>query len=143
MWAIGFGPTNPPMPAGTAVTGRPAVIASLTVSVGGAPVNVLYAKLSPDATGIPDYYPASAIGIHRHRSPPGMGGTRHFPCRCADLRNATMMRLALASLLVHVFKVRVAVQAFFVEAQQCAAFLVGQARLAQRGFHVPPQAADQ
>jgi uncharacterized protein (TIGR03437 family) len=52
LWGIGFGPTNPPMPAGTAVTGTPTVTGSVTVTVGGAPVSVLYAVLSPDATGL-------------------------------------------------------------------------------------------
>jgi uncharacterized protein (TIGR03437 family) len=52
LWGVGFGPTNPSIPAGTAVTGTPTVNGSVSVTVGGAPVNVLYAVLSPDATGL-------------------------------------------------------------------------------------------
>ena len=50
LWGIGFGPTNPPMLAGAAVTGTPTVNGSVTGTVGGALVNVLYAVRSPDAT---------------------------------------------------------------------------------------------
>jgi len=52
LWGVGFGPTNPPMPAGVAVTGAPAVTNSPTVTVGGVQVNLLNAVLSPDATGL-------------------------------------------------------------------------------------------
>src|ERR1035438_2200028 len=59
--------------------------------------------------------------------------------RCTDEANTRFFPL----LLVHVFQVGVAVQAFLVELEQRAAFLVSEAALAQGGFHIPAQLGHQ
>jgi uncharacterized protein (TIGR03437 family) len=52
LWATGFGPTNPPAPAGIVVSGAPAVTALPTVTVGGVSVTVISAVLSPGSVGL-------------------------------------------------------------------------------------------
>lgn len=52
LWATGFGPTNPPAPAGVVVTGAPAVATAPTITVGGMPVSVVDAVLSPGSAGL-------------------------------------------------------------------------------------------
>ena len=63
-WATGFGPTDPPTPAGAAVTGAPKA-ATPSITVGGVPVTSIYAVLSPGSAGLyqiavqlPDSLPA-------------------------------------------------------------------------------------
>jgi uncharacterized protein (TIGR03437 family) len=50
-WATGFGPTDPPTPAGIAVTGAPKATLP-SISVGGVPVTTIYAVLSPGSAGL-------------------------------------------------------------------------------------------
>lgn len=52
LWGTGFGATNPAIPAGTAVTGAPVVLAAPTVTVGGMVVPVLSALLTLDTAGL-------------------------------------------------------------------------------------------
>jgi len=52
LWATGFGATNPPTSAGIEVTGAPAVATAPTITVGGAPVSVINAVLSPGSAGL-------------------------------------------------------------------------------------------
>ncbi|MDE3164731.1 MAG: VCBS repeat-containing protein [Acidobacteriota bacterium] len=52
LWATGFGATNPPTPAGIAVTGAPSTAAAPTVMVGGVAAQVLGAALAPGTAGL-------------------------------------------------------------------------------------------
>jgi uncharacterized protein (TIGR03437 family) len=70
LWATGFGPTNPPTPAGIVVSGAPGVLTLPAVSVGGVPVMVISAVLSPGSAGlyqvaiqIPGTVPTGAVAI--------------------------------------------------------------------------------
>jgi len=70
LWGTGFGPTNPPAPAGTAVTGNPVVVTMPQVSVGGVPVTVIGASLTPDSAGLyqvtvqlPSTVPTGAVAV--------------------------------------------------------------------------------
>jgi uncharacterized protein (TIGR03437 family) len=52
LWATGFGPTNPPTPAGIAVSGAPATATAPTITVGGVPVTTISSVLSPGSAGL-------------------------------------------------------------------------------------------
>jgi uncharacterized protein (TIGR03437 family) len=52
LWATGFGATNPSTPAGVEVTGAPTVATAPTITVGGVPVSVINAVLSPGSAGL-------------------------------------------------------------------------------------------
>ncbi|HUB81446.1 MAG TPA: FG-GAP-like repeat-containing protein [Bryobacteraceae bacterium] len=52
LWTTGFGPTNPATPAGIVVTGAPAAATLPVVTVGGMPVSVISAVLSPGSAGL-------------------------------------------------------------------------------------------
>jgi uncharacterized protein (TIGR03437 family) len=52
LWATGFGPTDPPTPAGIAVTGAPKAATLPSITVGGVPVTTIYAVLSPGSAGL-------------------------------------------------------------------------------------------
>jgi uncharacterized protein (TIGR03437 family) len=91
--ALALGRRNRPCPRENAVTGTPAVNGSVTVTVGGAPVNVLYAILSPDATGLyqiaiqlPASVPTGAVALQ------AFDGASHFPRHSVDLRSAAVNR---------------------------------------------------
>jgi uncharacterized protein (TIGR03437 family) len=78
LWGTGFGPTNPPVAAGTVVRGAPATTISPTVMVGGAAAEVVSTVLTTDSVGlyqvtlrIPDAAPAGAIALEA-----SIGGVR-------------------------------------------------------------------
>ncbi len=52
LWAAGFGPTTPPTPAGTIVTGAPATASLPAVSVGGMEVPVISSVLTSGTAGL-------------------------------------------------------------------------------------------
>jgi uncharacterized protein (TIGR03437 family) len=52
LWGTGFGATNPPVAAGTVVTGAPAVVTLPTVTVGGMTVPVVSTILTLDSAGL-------------------------------------------------------------------------------------------
>ena len=52
LWATGFGPTNPPTPAGIKVSGAPGVATLAAVTVGGVPATVISTVLSPGSAGL-------------------------------------------------------------------------------------------
>jgi uncharacterized protein (TIGR03437 family) len=52
LWGTGFGATNPPAPAGVAVSGSPAVATTPTLTVGGVAVPVISAGLSVGTAGL-------------------------------------------------------------------------------------------
>ena len=52
LWATGFGPTDPPTPAGIAVTGAPKAAATPSITVGSVPATLIYAVLSPGSAGL-------------------------------------------------------------------------------------------
>ena len=52
LWATGFGPTNPATGAGAVVNGAPPVAILPTVTVGGTPVTMIGAALSPGSAGL-------------------------------------------------------------------------------------------
>ena len=52
LWATGFGPTAPPTPAGTIVTGAPPTAALPVVTVGGMEVPVISSVLTPGTAGL-------------------------------------------------------------------------------------------
>jgi uncharacterized protein (TIGR03437 family) len=69
LWATGFGPTVPPVAAGTVVTGVP-VATTPTVTVGGVTVPVLNSLLTAGSVGVyqitiqlPANVPAGAVSI--------------------------------------------------------------------------------
>ena len=69
LWATGFGPTTPQIPAGTVVSGIP-VAATPTVTIGGMGVPVLNSLLAPDGVGVyqitiqlPDNVPTGTVAI--------------------------------------------------------------------------------
>jgi uncharacterized protein (TIGR03437 family) len=52
LWGTGFGATNPATPAGTAVSGAPAVVTAPTVTVGGVPAEVVSTVLTTGSAGL-------------------------------------------------------------------------------------------
>ena len=52
LWATGFGPTSPAMGAGNVVNGAPPLATLPAVTVGGTPVTMLGAALSPGSAGL-------------------------------------------------------------------------------------------
>jgi uncharacterized protein (TIGR03437 family) len=69
LWATGFGPTNPPVPAGTVVSGVP-MATTPAVTVGGVPVPVLNSILTVGSAGLyqitiqlPANVPTGAVAI--------------------------------------------------------------------------------
>jgi uncharacterized protein (TIGR03437 family) len=52
LWATGFGATNPPVPAGTAVSGAPATVAAPTVMVAGVTAQVVSTVLTAGSAGL-------------------------------------------------------------------------------------------
>jgi uncharacterized protein (TIGR03437 family) len=69
-WTTGFGPTSPATPAGIVVSGAPAVQTLPVVTVGGTPVTVISAVLSPGSAGLyqvaiqlPASVPTGAVAI--------------------------------------------------------------------------------
>jgi uncharacterized protein (TIGR03437 family) len=70
LWGTGFGATNPAVPAGTAVSGAPAVVTAPTVTVGGVPVQVIGAVLTAGSAGLyqvtiqlPATVPSGAVAV--------------------------------------------------------------------------------
>jgi uncharacterized protein (TIGR03437 family) len=70
LWGTGFGPTNPPTPAGVVVSGAPGGSTLPAVTVGGVPVTVISAVLSPGSAGLyqvaiqlPASVPTGAVAI--------------------------------------------------------------------------------
>jgi uncharacterized protein (TIGR03437 family) len=70
LWGTGFGATNPAIPAGTLVTGAPAVVTTPTATVGGVTAPVISAVLTPGTAGlyqvtiqIPAAAPAGAVAL--------------------------------------------------------------------------------
>jgi uncharacterized protein (TIGR03437 family) len=70
LWGTGFGATNPPVPAGVAVTGSPAVAATPTVTVGNTAVPVISAALTAGTAGLyqvtiqlPATVPAGVVAV--------------------------------------------------------------------------------
>ena len=70
LWGTGFGATNPPVAAGTTVSGAPAVAATPTVTVGGTPAQVISAVLTTGSAGLyqvtiqlPSSVPAGAVAV--------------------------------------------------------------------------------
>jgi uncharacterized protein (TIGR03437 family) len=70
LWGTGFGPTNPPVPAGMAVTGTPAATAMPVVTVGGVRAQVVSTTLTPGSAGqyqvtiqMPDAGPAGVVVV--------------------------------------------------------------------------------
>jgi len=70
LWGTGFGATNPPVAAGTTVSGAPAVAVTPTVTVGGMPAQVISAVLTTGSAGLyqvtiqlPSSVPAGAVAV--------------------------------------------------------------------------------
>jgi len=70
LWGTGFGATNPAVPAGTTVTGAPAVLTGPTVTVGGIAAQVLSAVLTAGSAGVyqvtiqlPATVPTGAVAV--------------------------------------------------------------------------------
>jgi len=70
LWGTGFGPTIPPTPAGVDVSGAAPAVTAPTVTVGGVPVTVLGAALSPGNAGLyqvaiqlPASLPSGALAV--------------------------------------------------------------------------------
>jgi uncharacterized protein (TIGR03437 family) len=70
LWGTGFGATNPAVPAGTTVTGAPAVVMLPMVTIGGVPVPVVSAVLTKGSAGLyqvtmqlPATVPAGAVAV--------------------------------------------------------------------------------
>jgi uncharacterized protein (TIGR03437 family) len=70
LWGTGFGATNPPTPAGIAVSGAPVVSAATTVSIAGVSVPVISAVLTTGCAGLyqvtiqlPASVPAGAVSV--------------------------------------------------------------------------------
>jgi uncharacterized protein (TIGR03437 family) len=70
LWGTGFGPTNPALDAGSAVSGAPAVVTTPTVTVGGVTVPVVSAVLTTGAAGLyqiaiqlPATVPTGAVAV--------------------------------------------------------------------------------
>ena len=70
LWGTGFGATNPPVPAGMAVSGAPAVATAPTVTVGGMAVPVISAVLTAGTAGLyqvtiqlPATVPTGAVAV--------------------------------------------------------------------------------
>jgi uncharacterized protein (TIGR03437 family) len=45
-YGVGFGPTNPPVPAGTAYSGAASTTNTVTVTIGGVPATVLFSGIT-------------------------------------------------------------------------------------------------
>jgi uncharacterized protein (TIGR03437 family) len=78
LWGTGFGATNPATPAGTAVSGAPAVVPAPTVTLGGVAAEVVNTVLTTGCAGlyqvtirIPDSAPAGAVAVQA-----SVGGVR-------------------------------------------------------------------
>ena len=81
LWGTGFGATNPPVAAGTAVSGAPAVVTAPTVTVGGIAAQVIGAALASrkrrvvpgghSTAGRGTRRPSYRAGIHRQRADAG------------------------------------------------------------------------
>ena len=78
LWGTGFGSTNPPVAAGVAVSGAPAVVIAPTVTVGGVASPVISTVLSTGFVGLyqvtiqlPDTVPAGAVVVQA-----SVGGVR-------------------------------------------------------------------
>jgi uncharacterized protein (TIGR03437 family) len=52
LWGTGFGATNPPVPAGTAVSGAPEAVTAPTVMVGGVAAEVVSTVLTTGNAGL-------------------------------------------------------------------------------------------
>jgi uncharacterized protein (TIGR03437 family) len=52
LWGTGFGATNPPVPAGTAVSGAPEAVTAPTVMVGGVAAEVVSTVLTTGSAGL-------------------------------------------------------------------------------------------
>jgi uncharacterized protein (TIGR03437 family) len=70
LWGTGFGPTNPPVPAGIVTQGASATATLPTVTVGGMAVTVIGAALSPGLVGVyqvaiqlPDSVPTGDVPV--------------------------------------------------------------------------------
>ena len=70
LWGTGFGATNPPVPAGTAVSGAPAVVTTPRVMVGGLQAEVVSAVLTAGSAGlyqvtirIPETIPPGPVAV--------------------------------------------------------------------------------
>ena len=70
LWGTGFGATDPTVPAGTTVSGAPAVVKAPSVTVGGMPAQVISTVLSNGSAGLyqvtiqlPATVPAGALAV--------------------------------------------------------------------------------
>ena len=70
LWGTGFGATNPSVPAGTAVSGAPAVVTAPTVKVGGMAAQVIGTVLTAGSAGLyqvtiqlPATVPTGAVAV--------------------------------------------------------------------------------
>jgi uncharacterized protein (TIGR03437 family) len=70
LWGTGFGTTNPPVPAGTAVSGAPAAVTAPTVTVGGVAAQVISTVLATGSVGLyqltiqlPATVPTGAVAV--------------------------------------------------------------------------------
>jgi uncharacterized protein (TIGR03437 family) len=70
LWGTGFGPTNPPVPAGTTVTRAAATVTTPTVTVGGVLAKVISSVLSVGDAGLyqitiqlPDNTPTGSVAV--------------------------------------------------------------------------------
>jgi uncharacterized protein (TIGR03437 family) len=70
LWGTGFGATSPPVPAGTEVSGAPAVVTAPTVTVGGVAAQVIGTVLTTGSAGLyqvaiqlPDTVPTGAVAV--------------------------------------------------------------------------------
>jgi uncharacterized protein (TIGR03437 family) len=70
LWGTGFGATNPPVPAGTTVSGALAVVTAPAVTVGGIAAQVISTILSPGSAGLyqvtvqlPATVPTGAVAV--------------------------------------------------------------------------------
>jgi uncharacterized protein (TIGR03437 family) len=70
LWGTGFGATNPPVDAGTSVSGAPAAVTLPAVTVGGVPAHVISTILSAGSAGLyqvtiqlPASVPTGAVAV--------------------------------------------------------------------------------
>ncbi len=70
LWGTGFGTTNPPVPAGTTVTGAPATVTLPQVTVGGVTAKLISSILSAGSAGLyqitiqlPDNTPTGSVSV--------------------------------------------------------------------------------
>ncbi len=94
LWGTGFGVTNPPVPAGTAVRGAPAVVTEPTVTVGGVKAQVISTVLlNWKRRVVPGGYSTAGDGTHRRSRCTGIRRRRAIAERCALVCEQTVSSL--------------------------------------------------